>query len=219
MSLFAQMDLEDIVWLVMVILFFIGPAVWKVIAASQQKNAPPTNRPPRMQQQAGRPAAGDVDDEISQFLRSAAERRGQPPQQQRRQQQARQQQARQQQHRPAERPLEAAVLEDEPSGRLVAEHVREHLSNKEFTQRASQLGQQVSQTDDRVEERVRGVFDHQVGSLARKQARAPAFAESEPSELPITAAAGLAAVLSNADSVRQAILINEILTRPEERWG
>ncbi len=213
MSLFAQMAWEDIVWLVMVILFFIGPAVWKVLAGSQQKKAPPANQPPRMQQQAGRPAAADVDDEISQFLRSAAERRGQP------QEQARQQQRRQQKPRPAERPVEAAVVEDEPSGRRVAEHVREHLSNKEFTERASQLGRQVSRTDDRVEERVHEVFDHQLGAIAKKPTRAPAFAESGPSEVPITAAAGLAAMLSNTDSIRQAILINEILTRPEERWG
>ncbi len=208
MSLFAQMGTEEIIGLVTVILFFIGPAVWKIIASGQQQKAPPAGQPRQMQQQARRPAPADVDDEISQFLRSAAERRGQP-----------RQQARQQQARPAERPVEAAVVADEPSGRRVAEHVREHISNQEFAQRASRLGQQVSQTDDRVREHLHEVFDHQVGSLAKKPTRTSAFAEPKPSELPMTAAAGLAAMLSNADSVRQAIVINEILTRPEDRWG
>ena len=47
MILFAQMEIEQIVWLVTVILFFIGPAVWKVIMAvgGQGKNAPPAALP------------------------------------------------------------------------------------------------------------------------------------------------------------------------------
>ena len=43
---------------------------------------------------------------------------------------------------------------------------------------------------------------------------------AEPSEppLPATAAAGLAAMLGNAESLQQAIVINEILQRPLHRW-
>ena len=36
---------------------------------------------------------------------------------------------------------------------------------------------------------------------------------------PQTAAAGLAAMLADAQGIRQAILINEILQRPTDRWS
>ena len=36
--------------------------------------------------------------------------------------------------------------------------------------------------------------------------------------MPATSAAGFAALLADADSIRQAIILNEILQRPEHRW-
>jgi hypothetical protein len=74
---------------------------------------------------------------------------------------------------------------------------------------------------------LQNVFDHPVSSLAATlgdSAKPPAVDEAESPEdqitpLPSAAAAGLAALFANADSVRQAILINEVLQRPEHRWS
>jgi hypothetical protein len=72
------------------------------------------------------------------------------------------------------------------------------------------------------------VFDHnlsQLESVAGETAAPPVAAEpaelAEPTiaDIPITSAAGLAALLASTESVRQAIVLNEILHRPEERWG
>ena len=66
-------------------------------------------------------------------------------------------------------------------------------------------------------------FDHQLSSLAGTPGdSAKAVEVAEPDQitpLPSTAAAGLAAIFANADTVRQAILINEVLQRPEHRWS
>ena len=43
-------------------------------------------------------------------------------------------------------------------------------------------------------------------------------AEAAMPEIPGPSAVGLAALLANPESVRQAIILNEILHRPEERW-
>ena len=210
MILFAQMDIEQIVWLVTVILFFIGPAVWKVIMAvgGQGKNAPPAALPGQQQQQPPRPAAAEAGDEISQFLRAAAGRRGKPQQKEVRQQQ---QQAHPRKQRPAERPVEAVVVERQQFGGSVSEHVSQHIGGGE-------LGQKVAHTDQDREERRHEVFDHQLGTLSDRT-ELTSNSEEAAEEFPLAAAAGLAAILSESDSIRQAIVINEILTRPEDRWA
>jgi len=248
MSLFAQMDIQEIVGLITVILFFIGPAVWRIISAASagEGEAPPARRPdqqPPNQQRPGqarpgqpRPAAAEAEDEISQFLRAAAGRRNQAKQQEARPQEAQRQISRRQRpsrqqpsqqprrqkqaprrQREIETPVEAMVVEERPVGGRVSEHVDQYLSSDEFGQRAHQLGQEVSQADQRVEEHRREVFDHQVGTLSNKE---ESMSAERPvaEEFPMTTAAGLAALLADTNSIRQAIVINEILTRPEDRW-
>jgi hypothetical protein len=210
MILFAQMEIEQIVWLVTVILFFIGPAVWKVVMAvgGQGKNAPPAALPDQQQQQPPRPAAAEAGDDISQFLRAAAGRRGKPQQKEVRRQQ---QQAHPRKQRPAERPVEAVVVERQQFGGSVSEHVSQHIGGGE-------LGQKVARTEQDREERRHQVFDHQLGTLSDRT-ELVSTSEEAGEEFPIAAAAGLAAILSDSDSIRQAIVINEILTRPEDRWA
>jgi hypothetical protein len=65
----------------------------------------------------------------------------------------------------------------------------------------------------------------QLGSSSTQAAHAAALVESDTEaqdfaeSLPATAAAGLAAMLASPTSLRQAILLSEIINRPEDRWS
>jgi hypothetical protein len=151
-----------------------------------------------------------MEDEIGEFLRRTAKRRGPQAAQ------------------PAPPPaLEPVLVEPEragPVGGQVDEHVKDFLNTGEFSRRTAQLGGEVAQADEQLGEHLHKVFDHDVSSLAPKPGEVsaqPATAGGpapDAATLPLTAAAGFAALLSDMENVRQAIVINEILRRPEERW-
>ncbi|HYW78690.1 MAG TPA: hypothetical protein VE890_03900 [Thermoguttaceae bacterium] len=171
--------------------------------------------PPRQ-----KPAGEQLVDEIGEFLRKAAD-------QGRGQQKQAGQQARQPRPRPVRaEPVQVQVVDDVPVGEGIERQVSEHLGKERLARQAAQLGSEVSRSDKKIDERLHTVFDHDVSGLARrpgKTARAtlaeqPQTPEDRTDELPSTAAAGLAALFSNAQNIRQAIIINEVLTRPVDRW-
>jgi hypothetical protein len=97
----------------------------------------------------------------------------------------------------------------------VSQHVRRHMDTQEFEQRTGSLGQ-LSQLDDRVEEHVHAAFDHAVATIGFEGGATEEPAEgasSEPSTSAV-AAAGVAAVLSDPDQLRNAIILQEILRPP-----
>ena len=180
-------------------------------------------RPVRPAPQGQKPAAEQLVDEIGDFLRKAAN--------QGRGQQGRGQQARGQlgqprpvaggRRKPARveaarvevaraAPVEVQAVSEVPTGSGVERHVREHLEEEKLTRLTSRLGSEVSQADEKADQRRHEVFDHDVSPLAKRS--------KKTTELPSTAAAGFAALFSNAENIRQAIIINEILTRPVDRW-
>lgn len=105
-------------------------------------------------------------------------------------------------------------------GETVAQHVAQHLSHQDdFVRRASQLGEDLAQTDERLEARLHEKFDHGLGNLAaRREAREAAdLVEAGITGTP-TAAENLLEMLSTPQGVQQAIIMNEILNRPADRW-
>ncbi len=110
-------------------------------------------------------------------------------------------------------------------GGAVSAHVKKYLDEKEFDQRASKLGGEVAAADTKIEQHLKQVFGHGISKLAAKpgETAAPptpqltAFFQDELPALP-AAGAGLAAMLNNIDNLRQAIVLNEILQRPSDRW-
>jgi len=124
-------------------------------------------------------------------------------------------------------PLEAELVGGAPKRESIADHVRESFGQRAFGQVGSQgLGKEVASADSKVQSRLRGVFDHQLGQLASEAGEtsrpAAAVQPSAPADrigdAPATSAAGLAAMLTNPRTLRQAVLMGEILHRPEERW-
>jgi len=223
-------DVGQVIWVIVVILFIVVPAIGQLLAKMGQQQRPGGGRPPGRPPAgggpaAGRPAAGGLEDEIGEFLRRAAQRRqGQaapppPPRGQPVGPPAVAQPARPQL-------VQAEVVRPQALGEGIKQHVGEYLDPGEFQRRAAGLGEEVAQADEQIEQRLHARFNHQVSSLADTPGESAAVARVEPAgepedrvgELPSTAAAGLAAMLGSSEGIRRAIVINEILTRPEDRW-
>jgi hypothetical protein len=99
----------------------------------------------------------------------------------------------------------------------VADHVAEQVTARaeNLAAHASKLGQRIVAEDTQFDVQLKSKFDHTVGTLGDSETSATADATSLPSDTP---AAQLAAMLANPSGVRQAVIVNEILRRPSDRW-
>jgi hypothetical protein len=104
-----------------------------------------------------------------------------------------------------------------PRRKSVAEHVAEQVTahTKSLGDKASKLGQRIAAEDQQFDVQLKAKFDHTVGTLADSSVASAAEQTPPPSSSP---AAQLAALLANPGGVQQAMLLNEILRRPSERW-
>jgi hypothetical protein len=216
-------DVGDVIGTLIGVIFVIVAVAGQIFA--KVKEGKPAARKPRPARPPQGPAARQpVEDEIRQFLRGAAKDRpagGQRPQQVAPPRGGRPMPQRiNRPARPAVAPVEAEIVAAEPVG------LREQLEAKKSRTLGSSLQKKKSRADDKMAGHVREVFEHRLGSLEGTPGAAglsPGVAELESPQdqitpLPSSAAAGLAAVFSSADTVRQAILIHEVLERPEHRW-
>ena len=160
-------------------------------------NQGPANQPPK-QEDALR-------SEVEDFLRRA---QGLPPK-------PKPQPVRQQPSRPSERkrpvaPLrKAPVRQEEHSLRNegVAEHVSRHISTQDIAAHTKTLGAEVATADDELESRLHDTFDHEVGSLEHR--------DLAKKSQKVDMASEVAAMLRSPEGMRQLIIANEILRRPE----
>jgi hypothetical protein len=99
----------------------------------------------------------------------------------------------------------------------VAEHVAEQVTSRaeNLASKASKLGQRIAAEDRQFDTKLKAKFDHTVGTLGDSDSSTTAEPTPPPSDSP---AAQLAAMLANPGGIRQAVLINEILHRPSDRW-
>ncbi len=158
--------------------------------------------------------------EIAEAQQPAAQRpapRPQPPPQQPRPQSARGQQSqRPRPQRPAQsagQVLDAEVVDAAPVRRRaeVQKHVERHLDTSDITAGATRLGAEVGQADEKVEAHLREKFDHQLSRMDDPDDKAGAEAGA-------AFAARIAEMFRSPQSIQQAFILNEILTRPEQRW-
>lgn len=90
----------------------------------------------------------------------------------------------------------------------VAEHVTKHMSMQETATRIAALGDEVEQADEKLEAHLHEKFDHQLGSLQHEDKQKVASKRTD-------VAADIADMLSRPEGMRQLIVANEILKRPE----
>jgi hypothetical protein len=107
----------------------------------------------------------------------------------------------------------------------VTAHVNETVDTSDITANIEQLGDSVEIADDVMEAHLKEVFDHRIGTLQQSAAdtqatrRAAANAQKRATGESVTAPpVDFAAMLANTGDLRKAIVLNEILQRPAERW-
>jgi hypothetical protein len=71
--------------------------------------------------------------------------------------------------------------------------------------------------DQQFDDQLKAKFDHTVGTLTGSDVAAAEKAAQE-ANMAAMPAAQIAAMLATPDGVRQAIVVNEILRRPVDRW-
>jgi hypothetical protein len=134
-----------------------------------------------------------------------------------------------------------AKLEPLAPRESVAQHVAESLDSSKFSKRATQLGQVQESTDSEFRQHMQRVFQHELGSLKKEAtgifeaAGAAASAASADVSAKATAAAAgaqsgtapvathkrtsdIALFLAGSKNIRDAVILSEILQRPEHRW-
>ena len=173
-------------------------------------------------------------DEVEEFLRRAAQRRAQV------EAQARAAQGQAAAPRPSAQapkrrlvqqadplivlqPVDAQVVEAELAesgdrlGAGVAQHMRGMSSASEHSVK---FASQVDLADDDMDAHLRQVFDHKLGSLKSTPITNATGAAASPSlQLVATATqTNLLRMLRTPTGMRDAIIISEVLRRPEERW-
>lgn len=236
-----MLAVADIGALIKIGVFIIIVIGWIVRSIASQAAEKPAQRPRPQQPQPRLPqtprsdapvqTAGqrpmDPADEVAEFLRQAQARRGGPPRQTAPPKPAARPAAssppsrgQRKASKPASRPAARTSLAPQSAasdrmaelGQGVGRHVQEHLSTAEFAERASRPTN-VAVAENANEARLQQVFSHRVGTLS-DVTTAPADSATTVSQ----PALNLAALLADGNSVRQMIIINEVLRRPEERW-
>ena len=178
-------------------------------------------------------------DEVEEFLRRVAQMRAQAEAQARGQQQQRRPQPAPPQPPPAKplvpppparlvparqevvylEPAEAEIVDAELTeiGDSVGRHVTQHLSGtQQIGAHAQQLGHEVDLADDKLEARLHQVFDHQLGQL-KSTASSTAAAPHASLAADVTVSEMLQ-MLRSPQSIRDAIVMAEVLRRPDDRW-
>ncbi len=227
----------DLIEIVVILIITALAGLGQFLAKFREKQPPAAAGAKPKPNPAQRPVPADVADEIENFLRRAQERRAgakRPrevaPQADRPTRQP------QRQPVPAEAvPAEAVpneavpneVAELKPLDERVEDHVQRYLNEDEFTRRGTSMGKEVVDDVTRdIDQHLQQVFDHQLGDLGAGSAAAQAGSGPTASSqfaAPVAAdsSGGIewADLFANPDSMRQAIVLNEILTRPEHRWS
>ena len=230
----------DIVQIVIFLLFIVGSIIGQLIKGMQDRNKKRPMKPlprqgnaPQANPRANRP---EIDREIADFLKQAKNRAqareagGGATQAvkaevvKRERQQPR---AKAKPDRPAVRtlakrePVSAEVISPNES---VGGHVQRHIVKGGLSQRDAHLGARVGESDERLEGHLSQIFDHQIGQLKHLDGPTGHVDQGTDSEayerhtVESAQVAQIRAMLASPQQTGTAILLAEILRRPEDRW-
>jgi hypothetical protein len=225
---FAALDFGETIKILVAVVFIVITILNKVLSANKEAK-PAAKKPPVPREVPPVPNVRKAQqDEIDAFLRRAADNL--KPKKQTARQTTRPAPPKSPPQTPKKTPPRRLVeiKQDlqplqpmEPLPReSVATHVQKHLSNAEFEARAAHLTDDLLTADQQREQHRQEVFGHRVGTLADTS-----VSGSDLTEQPATTAAQsvqvttLAGVLASPDAIRRAIVLSEILERPEHRWS
>ena len=226
MSSMLPLAAGDWIGVVVFLVIMIISAISQMAGNKKEAPRPPAPRPraqppARPAQAGGGGQQGPIARELEEFLRRAGGHpQGRPPQQA----------GVPPQPRPAARPPVARPAQARP---VVAQPVEpENIDELEVIESvADHVGHNVGGLQEKLDRRtdqpagLSNDFNRPMGQFGSDPAQATqAGALVEPGSqgefesLPPTVAAGMAAILTTPTSLRQAILLSEIIQRPEHRW-
>ena len=233
--LIAQQDLGDIIGLIVTVVIIGFSVLSKVISAAgggkkpQQRRVaqgPQVRQQPRPQQPPRPhpgPGARSVEAEIEDFLREArGGKQQQRPQPKTASHPATPPPTAQRPRVIEATPVDQDVVPGQGFGRDLTEHVAEHIGRDSISTRDAHLGEKVGMADERLEEHLDKIFDHDVGHIEhadevdtsiKEGTDANAWSEKQAPEN--KAAKKIRKMLSSPDSVRDVFIMAEILKRPE----
>jgi hypothetical protein len=107
--------------------------------------------------------------------------------------------------------LDAEIVDAEPVREDIREHVSHTMDTSDITSSSSQFGSKIGLTDERLEARIHETFDH---DLSKIDDHLNADQQSDQTPGSPTAASEIAEMLRNPKSIRQAVILSEILDRP-----
>lgn len=105
----------------------------------------------------------------------------------------------------------------------VSRSVARHLDNSAFRERSTHLGERIKSADEAIESHLHETFEHRLGTLGGKTAQAEDSALDDDENTARQAAASstqfdLRSLLQSPQSVRNAIILSEVLNPPYDRW-
>lgn len=231
---------EIIGFIIMVVV--IGFSIVNKISGVINQGKPPKRRPAQgrpeqqrnpAQARAGQAGGKSIESEIEDFLRQA---RGEKPQAPPARQSTPTRQPQQRTRPPAQpqpRGQKPKIIEAVPAdqdfvpgkdfGRDLSEHVQEHIKQDSISTRDAGLGDYVEEADERVEQHLEEVFDHDVGHLEHIVKVDTSVSDgTDASELRQAARDEVSAsaerirkMLSTPESIREVFIASEVLKRPE----
>jgi hypothetical protein len=241
----GDMHLAAVDWgeVIVPIVVFVVWVINQLAGGKKPGNVQPPRRPPVVPPGGGKPvqpnapARGGLMDEVEQFLRQAKQamedaqkpkprpQKPQPvatsqrpaPPKQKQQKGGGKQNPRKNESQPQRKSLaEQSRLQPSTGERSlgggVAAHVQQHLDTSRFDERAGKLSHLKQTVEQDIGGHVHGALDHQLGRYA-------AQAETTADDGSSTAAMSeLIAMLREPQSLRNAIILQEILTPPTARW-
>ena len=94
----------------------------------------------------------------------------------------------------------------------IAEHVKRHIDVSDVADHGDYLAEDIEQSDERLEAHLDQVFDHDVGKLGAGKSATDELVRDKKTN---SAASDLFDLMQNIKTVRQSILVAEILKRPD----
>ena len=97
----------------------------------------------------------------------------------------------------------------------VSDHVRSHIDSSSISEHAEHLGERIQDADDRIAARLHRKFDHDVSKLDDLPSVQDDVVATVTKEEISGVAKDLLHMLRNPKTIRQAIMVSEILKRPD----
>ena len=211
-------DIVQVLILAVVALLWLISHLKKLVGGQRPGQNPRTSQPSPVPQfgQPDETEEADMDDEVSDFLRRAAQRRGTP------EHQAEHASLSQLPSAFDEEVVDVEIVDDGPFDGTVSEHVDQHPGAGAFAERSSDMGDRVAVADDVMDSRMHHKFDHTLGSLEKEdiiEDISPIVEGRPGAQVGKAVALGeIAALMGDRQSLRAALVFSEIIQRPEHRW-